>query len=161
MAESRAEWFDQLYKTHMADMMLVAKAALKSLEAAEDVVQDVFILLLAKEEQVRTYKRPQGWLYLTLRNQIGNYLQREKYRHTLPLDTQENFLVEDTRPGPLSESLPAGLTQEEREILLLFYENRLSCEEISQQIHRSVSACRTRLCRARARCKELYLAEEK
>ncbi len=159
MAETKTEWFDRLYKEHMPHMRNVARRSLDSMESAEDVVQDVFVLLIARENVVRTYERPQGWLYLALYHQIGNYLKKAEYRKTVPLDTRKDLFAEDTASVPLSECLPAGLTPKEREILLLFYEQGLSYEEIAQRLHCSVLTCRTRMCRAKARCRKLLEGE--
>lgn len=160
MARAKTEWFDQLYEEHMPHMRNVARRSLDSMESAEDIVQDVFVLLLGRESEVRTYERPQGWLYAVLYKQIGSYLQRAKYRKTVPLDSRRDLFLEDTYSVPLSDCLSAGLTAKEREILLLFYEQGLSYEEIAKRLRCTVLTCRTRMCRAKARLKNL-LEEEK
>lgn len=159
VAETKTEWFDQLYEEHMPHMRNVARRSLDSMESAEDIVQDVFVLLLGREGEIRAYERSQGWLYTALYKQIGSYLQRAKYRKTVPVDSRKDLFTEDAYSVPLSECLPAGLTAKEREILLLFYEQGLSYEEIAQRLRCTVLTCRTRMCRAKARCKKL-LEEE-
>ena len=159
MAETNSEWFDKIYQKYSPGMRSVAKAALGSIESAEDIVQDVFILLLAKQDEVRKYQYPRGWLYKTLRNLIGNYLQKEQYRKSVPLEEQAGLPILDTYQFSLADSLPKGLTSKEQEILILFFDAGLSYEEIAERLDCSILTCRTRLHRAKARYKELYLKE--
>ena len=56
--------------------------------------------------------------------------------------------------------LPVQLSPRDREILLLFYEEGLSYQEIAQRLGVPVSTCGTWLYRARQRCKQ-YLTQEK
>lgn len=161
MAETNSEWFDKIYQKYSPGMRNVAKAALGSKETAEDIVQDVFILLLAKQGEVRKYQYPRGWLYKTLRNLIGNHLQKEQCRKSVPLDERVELPVSDTYQFSLADSLPKGLTSIEQEILILFFDVGLSYEEIAERLHCSVFTCRTRLHRAKIRYRELYLQENK
>jgi RNA polymerase sigma-70 factor (ECF subfamily) len=152
--ESFNSWFDELYTKHAPRMVRAARRILDNEELAEDIVQNVFIILLAKQEEIRNHENPTGWLYLTLRNQIGNEMQKEKYRKSLPLD--ERLAAEEDRYHfPLRDCLPEGLTEDEKEILIFVYEMDLTYEEISERLGRSVLACRTRLHRAKIHCRKL------
>lgn len=159
MAKTMSTWFDHLYRECVPSMQKIARNVLDSPEAAEDIVQEVFIILLAKQAEVRTYKNPKGWLYLTLRNQIGNYLQRSQYRKVVPLEDAHNVASTDTYQFSLSDSMPKGLKEHERLILQMFYDERLTYEEISERLGCTILTCRTRLCRARTHYKDLYLKE--
>jgi RNA polymerase sigma-70 factor (ECF subfamily) len=136
-------------------MLTLAQKLLGNREAAEDVVQSTFLVLLAKEQTVRAHDNPTAWLYVTLRNQLGNELQREKYRKTAPMDSIAEPSEEDTYHFGLSETLEYGLSEGELSVLSLFYENELSCEEIAARLGISVLACRTRLFRARQKYKQI------
>lgn len=159
MAETKSEWFDRLYEQYMPFMRKLARRKTGSIEVAEDMVQEVFVQLLMDEEKVRRYEHPEGWLFITLKYKIGNYLQRAAYRDTVSLDAQDNTYTEDVYHFPLSDSLPEGLAQKDRNILELFYEQELTYEEIARRFHCSVTTCRTQMCRAKARCRKLLQRE--
>lgn len=61
----------------------------------------------------------------------------------------------------LADCLPEGLTPRERQILLLYYEEELSHEEIARKLDISELNSRTRLFRARGRCRELMEKNKK
>ena len=159
--DSVQAWFDDLYLEHASKMIQVASRVLGNVETAEDVVQNVFIVLLARQEEVKQLEKPAAWLYKTLRNQIGNELQRAKYRQTLSIDEQLELGITDTYFSSLSDALPPELTEQERDILCLFYEDRLSHKEIAKRLDKSVFASRARLSRAKARCKKIFLKYSK
>lgn len=155
-----SDWFDTLYLENYDRMLTVAAKLLGSREVAEDVVQSTFLTLLDKQKQVRKHPNPTAWLYVTLRNTIGNEMQREKYRRSLPLDSVPEPFVNDEYRLPFSDHLPDGLSEKEIEILSLVYERELSYEDISAELGISVLACRTRLFRAKNKCKNLLTGNE-
>ena len=64
-------------------------------------------------------------------------------------------------PGPslgLAEVLPTQLSPRDREILLLYYEEGLSYQEMADRLGIPLSTCGTRLARAKAHCKT-YLTQ--
>lgn len=144
-------WFDEVYREHMADMLRVARRILHNDQAAEDAVQNVFVTLLIKQESLRSHPNLPGWLYVTLRNVIGNELQKEKRRSHEVLELN---LVPDNNDNldRLEYMLPAALSQSDKDILIMFYEKQLSYNEIASQLGCSVLAARTRLFRAKERC---------
>jgi len=154
------QWFDNLYMQNSLKMIQTARRLLGSSESAEDVVQNVFIILLAKKDQVMVHPCPQAWLFVTLRNQIGNELQRQRHRNTDSLDDGYEIGREDNYEFPFCDCLPPGLTNSEKEILSMQFEDGYSYEEIAHKTGKSVLACRTKLHRAKNHCREL-LKDEK
>lgn len=154
--ESFSNWFDKIYVENAPKMIRVAYHLLGDEKTAEDIVQNTFIVLLVKPE-VRTYDNIQAWLYVTLKNQIGNEMQRRRHRKFLPLDEWRERESECDSPDhfALADCLPKGLTDKEKEILIYIYQDELTYEEIAKKMEKSVLACRTRLYRAKAHCKEL------
>ena len=128
MEVSFQQWFDNLYMQNSLKMVQTARRLLGSSESAEDVVQNVFIILLAKKDQVMVHPCPQAWLFVTLRNQIGNELQRQRHRNTDSLDDGYEIGQEDNYEFPFCDCLPPGLTNSEREILSM-EKSRCNCSE--------------------------------
>ena len=149
------DWFDQLYRKNYPFMLAVARNAMGNMNLAEDAVQDSFIMLLLNQDTVRTYDRPDIWLHKVLLGRIANIVRRENKRQHIPLEELTETGAEDTYDIPLVDLLPQGLKDEEREILILYFEKQLSYEEISERLRCSVTTCRTKLFRAKNRCRDL------
>lgn len=154
-------WFDSLYLKYASRLLETAVCELNNRAAAEDLVHDVFFILLVCRAEVETYDKPVFWLYKVLYNRIKNELRRAGRSREIPLLEEHNELAGCSGEFfRLEDALPAGLSKKERQILVWFYEEDLSCQEIGQRLHRTAHACETRLYRARNRCKDLLLQQK-
>lgn len=153
-------WFDQLYREHSARLIKLAFYSLKDRQLAEDVVEEAFLTLLYKRRELMSHPNISGWLAVTLKNIIDDELKSARRKHEAPFVFDENAGEYDTYNQPLKDLLPKGLSDKEKEILVLFYEKQLSYEEISQQLGISITNCRTRAFRARVHCRELMEKEK-
>ena len=79
----------------------------------------------------------------------------------VPLEQDFDLAAPHREEEDLSDCLPEGLTPRERQILLLYYEEELSHEEIARRLGISELNSRTRLFRARGRCRELLEKSQK
>lgn len=149
------EWFDQIYRENVKRLRNAAKRKLRDAGWAEDVVQEVFIRLLEKQDELRGHVFLRGWLYLTLSNIIKNERKRHSHRQEIPLQDIQQLGIEDTYDVPLSDLLPAGLSPTYREILIMRFEKQLSHAQIAQQLGCSPAVSRARLSRAIEQCREL------
>lgn len=114
------------------------------------MVQETFQTLLEKRSDPKVAQHPniQAWLVVTLRNKIASELQR-KWRHVeQPLAEDLSVAGPDCEPS-FRDSLPRQLSEQEKDILCLFYELQLSHQEIGQLLGISDGASRMRLIRAR------------
>lgn len=154
-------WFDDLYLENSLKMIQTAQRLLGNAETAEDIVQNVFIILLAKKDQVMLHPCPQAWLFATLRNLIGNELQKQRHRDTTPLNDNSGGGYEDRYSFPLCDCLPPGLSDSEKDILSMLFEAGYSYKEISYKTGRSELACRLKFYRAKVHCRELLTKSKK
>ena len=154
------EWFDALYRENFPRMMRQATYLLRNQQIAEELVSEAFLILLYKREALTAHPNVRGWLSQTLKNLISDELKSARYRLELPLNEDIEIPKDDVYEYALSESLPKDMTPKEKEILVLYYEKQLSYEQIASRLHISVLNCRTRLFRAKTRCKELLGREE-
>lgn len=155
------EWFDRLYLENSSRMVKQAAYLLKNQQIAEELVNETFLILLYKRSQVEHHPNLAAWLNLTLKHLIIDELKSARHRLELPMNHDAEASAEDNYRIPLSDLLPAELTPKEREILILFYENQLSHEQIAKHLKISVFNCRTRLFRAKKHYKELVNSEKK
>ena len=79
-----------------------------------------------------------------------------RYHREVPLEPALNAAVPEMEVSSLADSLPEGLSDSEREILILFYEEELTHQEMSRRLGISEMNSRTRLFRAKNHCKKLF-----
>ncbi len=153
-------WFESLYRASYSHLLSVAARRLPRWELAEDAVQEAFLRLWTRADQLIRHPNPGGWLMVTLLHIVAHLLQSD-CPGPLPLP--------EYLPAPgcledmvftLSDALPAGLSSQDREVLLLFYEGQCSYREAAGLLGISISNCGVRLTRARRNCRALWLAGE-
>lgn len=132
----------------------MANSVLHNSTSAEEIVQDVFLICICKIHDVMAHENPDGWLIRTMKNQLGNELRKAYRTRETSIEAYREF------PGvsieePFEGVLPQGLSPEERQLLIWYYQDQLSYEDISERLQISINASRVRLFRAKARCKEL------
>lgn len=139
----------------------VALAITRDVPASEDIAQDAF---LAAWQNLRRLQNPSSflpWLRQITRNLARDHLRANRYR---PLDgegaeiaislaadpspTPVQQLVEDEREHAATE-LIAALPEDSREVLLLYYREGQSSQQVAALLGLSDAAVRKRLSRAR------------
>lgn len=151
------EWFTAIYKKYYQQLVKTASYLTNDWVLAEDVVQNVFLTLLMKHEELRNHSNLPGWLIVTLKNQIMNELRRAHYSREVPFLPEHEPSAED--PASFMSVLPAGLEEEERLILYLYFEAGLSHKELGTHLGCSPDASRMRLHRVKNHCRNLLLGE--
>lgn len=77
--ESQKEWFDNLYLQCSPKMVSIAVRAGLTVEEAEEITQDVFLLFMVKAPAIRKQNSsPTAYLSSTLRNLLGDALRRRR-----------------------------------------------------------------------------------
>ena len=148
-------WFTALYQENAGKMLRYAAAQLRNQPVAEELVEDAFVRLLQRKEDLVGHPNLNGWLWKTLQHLILTEVRLAKYHREVPLDPACQTPAPDLDSGRLEDVLPQGLTPGEREVLLLFYEEGLSHQEMARRLGISEMNSRTRLFRARNHCKKL------
>lgn len=155
MTSQSDAFLKRLYESYHERMLKVAYRMAGSVELAQDLVQDVFLFALLREEELRSHPSPEGWLMLTLRNFVQNERRRIRRHPTTSLELVDVF------PGkppdlPLDLYLPKGLSTEERTILLWRFERQMEYREIADKLGISETGCRSRVFRAIEHCRKLF-----
>ena len=57
-------WFDAIYKRNAERLVRIAEHVLGDRELAEDLMQDAFMVLLAKRHETETYENPDAYLVI-------------------------------------------------------------------------------------------------
>lgn len=141
-------WIHKLYQDCAADLFRIARYRLQDGQLAQDIVQEVFLLLLERKKELKHHPNKKGWLIKAMDYRILHALDKQGREFPL-LDVHQS----PERGNSLDELLPAQLTPEERQLLKLFYEDSLSYQELSDLLGIPPATCGTRLHRARIKCK--------
>ena len=147
--------FTVLYQRNAPRLFAYALRQLRDRGLAEELVEEAFVRLLQQREALAGHPNLEGWLWKTLQHLILTEVRLAKYHREVPLDPACQTPAPDLDSGRLEDVLPQGLTPGEREVLLLFYEEGLSHQEMARRLGISEMNSRTRLFRARNHCKKL------
>lgn len=157
MKGTQAKWLHNLYITYAETLYRVACFRLGDPDRAKDVVHGVFLAAAEKISLLQRHENPRAWLLRALNYEISHEFARlEKERRSLPLEDSAKGIPAGQPPSlGLAEILPAQLSPRDREVLLLYYEEGLSYQEMAERLGVPVSTCGTWLSRAKARCRGL------
>ncbi len=135
-------------------------------EAAEDIVQEAFLRLVANPDRFERRSKFTTWLYTIVRNLCIDYLRKQKHRNHLSLDQplnpgserevawMENLesnqawpdkQTEDRRTGEILQAAIGRLNQEQREVFLMREEAAMTFEEIARVVEAPVNTVKSRM----------------
>lgn len=157
MRPSDEQWFNDLYREAAPKIYQIALYRLQDKSYAEDIVQETFLALVGKIAHVRYHPNPTGWLMVTARFLLLQKL-KEDARRTKTALREEGVLAETTTPAQapsLGDILPPGLTPREQMLLIWFFEENLSYQEIADRLQIPVLTCRTQMFRSRKHYRKL------
>lgn len=135
--------FQQFYNHHWNKIYSLALAYLKSIQLAEDTVQETFLKLWAKRESLTQVEKPDAFIYIMGRNEVINALKKkvnmlgieDRADDPLPddlLDPQQAFDLKqlNQKISTAIDSLPS----QQKLILRLSREEGLRHEQIAQRL---------------------------
>ena len=146
--------FQKLYEDLHDKMLRVAYRMVGSVETAEELAQNAFLLALFRENELMQHPNPEGWLMRVLQNLALNERRRLKSHPETSLDSLLD-LAGETPANALEDMLPKQLSKADREILLWRFEQNMDYDEIAERLGISETGCRSRVFRAMKRCREL------
>lgn len=139
----------------------------RSQKEAEDLTQDVFLMLFVKLGTFQGRSKFSTWLYSFTYNFCVNYVNRDKGRKIsnksnslddsnidLPMEVTDDHLLE-LQVSKLKEALEL-IPPEDKSILLLKYQDGVSIKELQEVMDLGPSAIKMRLKRAKAKVLEIY-----
>jgi RNA polymerase sigma-70 factor (ECF subfamily) len=153
--------FGRLYREQGRAILAYALRRVEDREDAADVVAETFLIAWRRLAEVPPGTGARLWLYAVARRVIANLHRSERRRTRLGGRLAESLQTElATQPAPDGEAAEAlramaGLSGEDRELLLLVSWEGLSPNEAARVIGVSSLAARSRLHRARRRLRAL------
>ena len=133
---------------------------------AEDAVQEAFVVLYKKQEQLGAKDNIYGWMKKIVRDKSIDIIRKRK--KFTSMDSELLNLVESSFNNHQSklhqeklramssvlEDCMSHLNSEDIQIIKKFYLSKKSCESIAEQISSTVNAIRLRLSRLRAKLRK-------
>src|SRR5947209_4856886 len=146
--------FAELVRRHVDLVYSAARAVVRDRHLAEDVTQDVFVLLARKGDGLRERRDVGGWLYHaatlaardTLKKRSREARRIEKLAHQRPADEKDPMASpawQEIEPH-LAEAVES-LTDAEREAVVLRYFQRRPYDRIADAMGISETAARQRV----------------
>lgn len=153
---------EQMVERHSALLFRVAYSLLRSRAEAEDAVQDAFLRVLERLDELSAVRDRRVWLVRIIWNLALDRLRRRRSRPGDPefVDsliapgTPADRAIEESRHMQAALREMERLPKQERQVLLLSSLEELETAEIAAVIGRSEAAVRGLLFRARNRLRE-------
>lgn len=156
----------RLYETYATDVLRVSYFYLGDRSKAEDVVQDVFIRLMQSKPQLEVGKE-KSWLLKVALNLCRDHWRSAWVKRVFLGDekiatiTDDNDSIESRVEKEALLQAVHSLSPNYREVVLLFYYQGMSLEEISTMTDIPIGTLGSRLTRARKQLKQLLEGADK
>ena len=133
--------FRRIYAKHVDDLLTLAVNLSRDANAAEDIVQDVFISFVESVERFRLTGSLKGYLATCVANQARDYLRKRQRHKECPVDEAEQTASTTDEPVQLvmrSEELQhlsralMELPYEQRETIMLRLHSGLKFKTIAK-----------------------------
>lgn len=157
-----AEAFKKVFLPYHQKLYRVAYRIVQDTANAEDIVQETFIKLWNKRDELDNIDNTEGFAIIILRNTCLDYLRKSKndYHTTYETDIQETVslsaqieLQDNVR---YVKSLIDKLPEQQRQVIMFKHWDGYSDEEIEEMTGLSPGNIRVILSRARKTIKEQY-----
>lgn len=154
MTREQIDFWDVLAVEAQARMVQMTFRRVGDADLAVDIVQETLLTACIKVTEVFSHENPAGWLFKTLNYITKREMHRAYHKAEVPLvgdvPTKNN-----TMDLPMENYLPAGLTDQERLLLIWRIEEERSFDEIAEMRGTTPAACRKQVSRAIEKCRRL------
>lgn len=146
-AETQKEAFKQIVECYSQRLYWQIRRMVIYHDDANDVLQNTFIKVWTSIDYFRGEAKMSTWLYRIALNESLNFLEKERNRNNLPIDSVPNLeqlRADEYFDGDEAEIILqkaiASLPEKQRIVFNLRYYDELSYEEISNVMGTSVGA---------------------
>ena len=143
--------FEEIYRQYWSKLYIYAFNVLRERDLCEDIVQEVFIDLWAKRQDVRITNL-HSYLYQSVKYQIFNHFRKSKYKKQLlmkfDLIQTQNQLDESCEKQELKNQIKEVIYQLPEQRRIIFEMSRyegLSNKEISEHLSISVQTVKNQI----------------
>ncbi|MGQ8334999.1 RNA polymerase sigma-70 factor [Sunxiuqinia sp. A32] len=144
--------FENFFKRNYALACLVAMKYLKDEQKAEDIVQEVFINLWQKRDELNIHSNLKQYLLNAVRNKSLNLLQREHKFDDLTSQNMDGAILEEPDLKFSDEELSVKISEsidllppQCRKIFMMAYLDNLTYKEIANTLNLSKNTIKTQM----------------
>ena len=146
------EFFERLVQTYQTSLRRLCCVMLKDASQADDAVQETFIKAYRAMNSFRRESSEKTWLTRIAVNTCRDMMRSRWFLHidrSVDIaDLPEESVESDAEDSELMETV-LSLPLKQREVVLLYYYQNLTMQEISEALHITVSNVSRRLENAR------------
>ena len=159
---------EEIITEHRDGLIFYLHKFVGSIEEAEELAEDTFVLLCIKKPKNKQRSSFKTWLYTIGRNIAIDHLRRSKRRQTVPIESCDNALYEQPsieeeyikdRKKIILHRAIEKLKPNYRQVLWLLYFEDMSYKEISIIMNKSVHATEMLATRAREALRKKLIEE--
>lgn len=151
--------FEEIYHRHKRRLYSYCLRMVNSADAAQDVVQQVFVTLLEQHRSIRQPAKLCGWLLTIASHRCHRVVAESSRIVSADSDNIEPQVIKDTAAGRMSARLISRamerLSPEMREMIILREYEDMSYKEIAEVLQVNESTVKFRLHTARKKLCEL------
>lgn len=148
--------FEQLFREHYQTLCFYANIVTRDMEAAEDIVQDVFVKCWAAIQTDNLEIHQEHYLYKSVKNAALNYVKAQKVRrnyaddygatHSEAETANDSLIAAETRQRIMNaiDQLPPQC----RKVFMLCVLEDKSYKEAAEQLNISVNTVKTQMTKA-------------
>lgn len=149
-----------IWKEFSDELLGFIKKRVNNLTTAEDILQDVFVKIHQKSDQLSDGDKLASWVYQITRNAIIDYYRKKKLPVSDDAIFQENTDESDSSLNPqfINCLMPFvdQLPEKYSEALNKTFYGNLSQKDYAKELDVSYTAVKSRVQRARQKLKELF-----
>ena len=151
--------FERMFKTHFKALHSYAHVMLRDEEQAEEVVQQVFLKLWERREQLSVQVSIKAYLYKSVHNECLNYFQRNKTKtrfedhavYVSTLDSQSETASDKVELKELQAKIHESLNDLPQQCRIIFHMSRfedMKYREIADRLGLSVKTVENQMGKA-------------
>ncbi|WP_026674809.1 sigma-70 family RNA polymerase sigma factor [Alkalihalobacterium bogoriense] len=157
-------WLEKIMEEYGERLTKLAYNYVKDWSLAQDVVQDVFVTCYQKYDEVESILSVKSWIYRITINRCKDIIKSSLFQRVI-VNSSLFSVFKSKEVGPDMEIIRKdeqellslsvlSLSIKYREILILYYYEELSIDEISELLHLNANTVKTRLTRGRGKVKQ-------
>ncbi|MDP4090262.1 MAG: RNA polymerase sigma factor [Bacillota bacterium] len=165
MSDGYEDAFERIYSMYMNKVYNTARMMTEDEKAAEDILQEVFIIIYKKIYKLKHAEAFESWLYRITVNCCNNYFKKRKSTVVTEDDKLADVIGADTGQTP-GEELISRETNDEiykavntlpgkyRECIILYYYSEMSIAQIADVLDCSAGTVKSNLFKAKKALKK-------